>query len=53
MGQRHINAFYSLIFNPKFKQTIYGLLNLGETNLRLKCHEILEIVGAYFVSFCQ
>ena len=53
MGERHINLFNSLVFSPKFKTTIFGLLNKGETNLRLKCHEILEIVGTYYIQYCS
>jgi len=53
MGERHVNLFSSLIFNPKFKKTIFGLLLKGETNLRLKCHEILEIIGTYFIQYCS
>jgi hypothetical protein len=53
MGERHINLFNSLVFSPKFKTTIFGLLEKGETNLRLKCHEILEIVGTYYIQFCS
>jgi|MGYP004564219545 hypothetical protein len=53
MGERHISHFNSLIFNRKFKSTLFSLLNLGETNLRLKCHEILEILGTYFIQYCS
>jgi len=53
MGERHINQFSSLIFNPKFKGTLFSLLNRGETNLRLKCHEILEIIGTYYMQYCS
>ena len=53
MGERHVNLFNSLVFTPKFKQTIFGLLNKGETNLRIKCHEILEVCGTYFIQYCS
>jgi len=53
LGERHINQFSSLIFNPKFKSTLFSLLNRGETNLRLKCHEILEIIGTYYMQYCS
>ena len=53
MTERHVNLFSALIFNPKFKTTIFGLLTRGETNLRLKCHEILEIIGTYFIQYCS
>jgi hypothetical protein len=48
----HINMFTSMIMNPKFKVTVLGLLNKGELSLRLKCHEILEVVTNYFSQFC-
>lgn len=53
MTERHVNLFSALIFNPRFKATIFGLLTRGETNLRLKCHEILEIIGTYFIQYCS
>jgi hypothetical protein len=53
MGERHINVFFSFVFSPKFKTTIFGLLNQGETNIRLKCHEILEIVGNFYIQYCS
>jgi len=28
------------------------LLKKGETSLRLKCHEILEVVTNYYVQYC-
>jgi hypothetical protein len=53
LGERHLKLFSSFLFNPKFKSTLFNLLNLGETNLRLKCHEILEVVATYFVTYCS
>ena len=53
MGERHINQFSALLFNPKFKSTLFSLLNRGEANLRLKCHEILEIIGTYYMQYCS
>ena len=53
LGERHISQFNSLILNKKFKTTLFNLLNAGETNIRLKCHEILEIVGTYFIQVCS
>jgi hypothetical protein len=53
MGERHVNLFNSLVFTPKFKHTIFSLLNKGETNLRIKCHEILEVCGTYFIQYCS
>ena len=41
-----------MITNPIFKTTLMNLLNKGETSLRLKCHEILEIVTNYYVTYC-
>ena len=53
LGEKHINHFSSLIFSHKFKSTLFSLLNRGETNLRLKCHEILEIIGTYYMQCCS
>jgi hypothetical protein len=53
MAERHVNLFSALVFNPRFKTTIFGLLTKGETNLRLKCHEILEIIGTFFIQYCS
>lgn len=41
-----------MILHPKFKSTILQLLNKGELSLRLKCHEILEVVTNYYTQFC-
>lgn len=48
LNELHVNMFTSLIAHPKFKSTLLGLLNKGETSLRLKCHEILEIITNYY-----
>lgn len=53
LGERHISQFNALISNKKFKSTLFNLLNVGETNIRLKCHEILEIIGTYFIQVCS
>jgi len=47
----HINLFTSLIMHPKFKATLLALLSKGELSLRLKCHEILEVVTNYYSQF--
>ena len=52
MNERHINHFNALIFDPRFKKTLFKLLDKGETGLRLKCHEILEIISTYFCGYC-
>lgn len=44
----YINLFTSMIMHPKFKSTILALLHKGELSLRLKCHEILEVVTNYY-----
>jgi len=49
LGERHVEQFHALISNKKFKTTLFNLLEAGETNIRLKCHEILEHVGTYFI----
>ena len=53
MNERHLPQFSKLVFDQKFKTTLFNLLKSGETSLRLKCHEILEIMGTYFVQFCS
>jgi hypothetical protein len=53
MKKRHINQYSGLLFNPKFKLTVFSLMNRGEINLRLLCHEILEILGTYFMQYCS
>jgi hypothetical protein len=45
----HINLFTNLITHPQFKPTLMGLLTKGETSLRLKCHEILEVISNYYI----
>jgi hypothetical protein len=52
LEEKHIKLFTTLLFSPAFKRTLFSLLNHGETNLRLKCHEILETVATYFVTYC-
>lgn len=48
----HINLFSHMINSPKFKTTILGLLAKGETSLRLKAFEILELVTNYYAQYC-
>jgi hypothetical protein len=43
--------FTSLIMHQKFKVTLLALLGKGELSLRLKCHEILEVVTNYYSQF--
>jgi hypothetical protein len=53
LEERHIKLFTALLFNPAFKDCVFRLLERGETTSRLKCHEILETVGTYFVTYCS
>lgn len=48
----HINIFCNMVTNPRFKATVLGLLQKNELQLRLKCHEILEIVTNYHQQYC-
>ena len=48
----HVNLFTSMLTHPLFKPTLLTLLTKGETSLRLKCHEILEVVSNYYVQHC-
>jgi len=52
MNEMHINLFTNLITHPHFKNVLMSLLLHGETSVRLKSHEILEALTAYFVHFC-
>lgn len=49
LGERHTSLFNKLLFHPKFKSSLFALLERGETSIRLKCHEILEILGSYYI----
>ena len=51
MNEMHINIFTNLLTHPHFKMVLMNLLTHGETSVRLKSHEILEAVTAYFVQF--
>jgi hypothetical protein len=48
----HINLFTNLITHPNFKALLLLLLDHKETSIRLKSHEILESLTAYFVQYC-
>jgi hypothetical protein len=48
MNEYHINLFTQLIVHPKFKITLFALLQSGETNIRVKCHDILDILTNYY-----
>ena len=41
----------SLLKSRKFKQTLIALLRKGENSLRLKAHEILEILASYHTNY--
>ena len=53
LNEMHINLFNAMVMNPRFKANLLGLLNKGELALRLKCHEILEIVTSYHAQYCM
>lgn len=44
----HQTLFTWMIMHPRFKQCVLALLSKGELALRLKCHELLEVVTNYF-----
>lgn len=52
MNDYHIGLFTNLITHPNFKQLLLQLLDHKETQVRLKSHEILESLTAYFVQYC-
>lgn len=51
MNEAHRELFKTLVLDPNFKKHLLGLLTKGETNVRLKSHELLEILANYYVSF--
>ena len=52
MTEAHIGMFTYLITNHNFKNMLLQLLEHGETNVRMKAHEILEALTSYFVQCC-
>ena len=52
MTDEHINMFTNLITHPNFKLLLLEILKHGETNVRMKSHEILEALTTYFVKWC-
>ena len=52
MTDAHIGMFTYLITNHNFKTMLLQLLEHGETNVRMKAHEILETLTSYFVQCC-
>jgi len=52
MNDLHINMFTNLITHPNFKNMLIKLIQHGETQIRLKSHEILEQLTSYFVQYC-
>ena len=49
MNESHIGMFTYLITNQNFKAVLLQILEHGETNVRMKAHEILEALTSYFV----
>ena len=52
MTGEHIGMFTYLITNHNFKNMLLQILEHGETNVRMKAHEILEALTSYFVQCC-
>ena len=52
MTEAHIGMFTYLITNHNFKIMLLQILEHGETNVRMKAHEILEALTSYFVQCC-
>ena len=52
LNEAHMGVFTHLIAHQSFKTRLLQLLEHGETNVRMKAHEILEAVTAYFVQCC-
>ncbi len=53
LNEFHVTLFSNFIKHPKFRQSLFSLLGKGETSLRLKCHEILEILTNFYVNYCS
>jgi hypothetical protein len=41
-----------LIQRREFQTSVLSLLSAGETSLRLKCHDLLDITCQYFCQYC-
>ena len=52
LTEAHIGMFNYLIANQNFKAMLLQLLEHGETNVRMKAHEILEALTSYYVQCC-
>lgn len=52
LSEYSVPLFTYLIYHHKFKSKVLGLLQKGETGLRVKCHELLDIVSNFFASYC-
>lgn len=52
MSEVHITVFTNLITHPNFRSNLMGLIDSGESQVRLKAHEIMESLTQYFVQFC-
>ena len=52
MTEAHIAVFTNLITHPQFKNNLLMLIDSGESQVRLKAHEIMESLTQYFVQYC-
>ena len=48
----HVSAFRNLLFNQNFKTALLWIISKSEIKCRLKCHEILEHLSTYFMTYC-
>lgn len=42
MNEHHITMFTNLITHPSFRNSLLDLIDNGESNIRLKAHEIMD-----------
>jgi hypothetical protein len=49
MNETHITVFTNLITHPNFRNSLMNLIDNGESQVRLKAHEIMESLTQYFV----
>lgn len=47
-----MSAFRNLLFNQNFKTALLRIISKSEIKCRLKCHEILEHLSTYFMTYC-
>ena len=52
MNEQHITVFTNLITYPSFRSCLMSLIENGESQIRLKAHEVMEQLTQYYVQHC-